>query len=244
MSNFFNIENPVFQFINKVIDLIMLSFFWTICAIPGVFMGYAIFKEGGYILYLALFVIAVIPLGPATTALYYAVVKVIRRERGYAAREFFRSFRANFKQGMLICIILGVLASILYIDYEYVNALEEESTFNMIMTVAFNVVTALTLFLIMFIFPVLSRFKLPLKHLFKNSMIMALRHLLTTILVLLIVAVFAFGTWLLWPYPTFLLFPGVCCFLCSLLIEKVFKKYMPGAEENPEDSGVDQWYLE
>ena len=75
MGNLFNMDNAFFSFISKVCDIMILSTVWILLCIP------------------------IITIGPASTALYYAVVKVVRRERGYLLREFFRSFKMNFKRG-------------------------------------------------------------------------------------------------------------------------------------------------
>ncbi|MDD3173509.1 MAG: YesL family protein, partial [Herbinix sp.] len=74
MGNFFNIDNGFFAFLSKVCDILFLSIIWVAFCIP------------------------IITIGPANTALYYATVKVIRRDRGYLFREFFKSFRMNFKR--------------------------------------------------------------------------------------------------------------------------------------------------
>lgn len=247
MSGFFNIENPVFHVINKVVDMVGLSFIYSIACLPSVFMASLILSEGGnVILFYILFIIACIPIGPATTALYYAVVKVIRRERGYAFREFFRSFTKNFLQAMIVSLIIGTLVIVLYFDYRYVPEMKasENKTFSLIMTVVFNVVTIMTSLILVYIFPVLSRFDLKIKQLFKNSIMMAIRHLLSSVVMVVTVFAFAFITWLFIPIPVFMIAPGLACLLCSFLMERIFKKYMPVPEVPPEESGIDTWYLE
>ena len=44
--------------------------------------------------------------GPATTALYYAVNKVIRHGRSYLWKEYWHAFKSNFKQAALAALIL------------------------------------------------------------------------------------------------------------------------------------------
>ena len=172
MNQIFNMENPFFQAINKFIDMISLSFIYSLFLGPMVFMGYVIVQNGPYLLYLVLFVLTSFTFGPVATSLYYAVVKVIRRERGYAIREFFRSFKLNFKQGALISLIFGFLTALLYFDYQYVNASNEveASTMNTVMLIGFNIAVILMVLSVTYIFPILSRFTLPVKNLFKNLM--------------------------------------------------------------------------
>ena len=53
MAGFFNYDNAVITTINKIVDMILLSIVYVILCIP------------------------IITIGPATTALYYAVVKML-----------------------------------------------------------------------------------------------------------------------------------------------------------------------
>ena len=48
--------------------------------------------------------IPIITIGPATAALYYTVVKVVRRNRETVIKSFFHSFKSNLKQGILFTI--------------------------------------------------------------------------------------------------------------------------------------------
>lgn len=246
MNQLFNMENPFFQAINKFIDMVSTSFIYSLFLGPMIFMGYVTVQNGPYLLYLALFTLTSFLFGPVATGLYYAVVKVIRRERGYAIREFFRSFKLNFKQAALISLIYGFLSALLYFDYKYVIAANEveESTMNTIMLIGFNIAVILMVLTMTYIFPVLSRFTLTIKQLFKNSLLMSIRHLPSTLLMILINGVGIFLVWGFWPFPLFCIVPAVCMLLDSLLMERIFKKYMPESEGNPEETGRDEWYLE
>jgi uncharacterized membrane protein YesL len=85
MNNFFNMDNKFFTVLSKACDILFLSVVWALLCIP------------------------VITIGPATTAMYYVIVKVIRRERGYLFREFFKAFKSNFKYGAISGVILTVI---------------------------------------------------------------------------------------------------------------------------------------
>lgn len=246
MGNFFNLENPFFQTLNKIIDTVVLSLIYTLLLVPALFMGHVVITQGFYVLYALLFVIGMALVGPATTALYYAMVKVIRRERGYAMGEFFRSFKLNFRQGAVIGMIYGLLMAFLYFDYKFVNEANkaEATTMNTVMLIGFNAVVILMVLVATYIFPLLSRFSLPVKTFFKNALFMSIRHLPSTLLMILINAVGIFIIWFFFPLPFFFAIPGVCMLLDSLLMEKIFKRYMPESEGNPEETGVDEWYRE
>lgn len=218
MSNFFNMDNGVFTFLGKVCDIVFLSVIWMIFCIP------------------------IITIGPANTALYYATVKVIRRDRGYLFREFFKSFRLNFKRGAITGIILTLAYIILAFDLYWVRSSFEALGSNA--TIMFGIFLAIGFLLTCFsiyVFPVLSRFDMTIKQLLKAASVMSIRHLLSTLGMLLITAA-AFAGVLFIPILIFII-PGTVTFLNSLLMERVLKKYIPKTEET-EDTSKDEWYLE
>ncbi|MBO5197386.1 MAG: YesL family protein [Lachnospiraceae bacterium] len=199
--------------------MMFLSILWIVCCIPF------------------------ITIGPATSALYYVMVKVIRRGRGYVFREFVHSFKENFKVGAISTIILLIAAAVLVIDYQFAKQMiEQSSTLGNVLYAVYFAVIIIVCLMTVFIFPILSRFTLKVKDLFKTTFFMSIRHLPTSILLILIVVVSAVAIWL--TVIGAILIPAVCAWICSFLIERIFKKYMPKPEESDEESGKDTWYLE
>lgn len=216
MGNLFNMDNAFFSTISKIVDIVVISLIWFIVCIP------------------------IFTIGPATSALYYVIVKVIRRERGYLIREFFSAFKNNFKVGSLATIIVVLAYLILFFDRRWALTLEGVPAY--IFLSVFNAMIFIFSCVVIYMFPILSRFKLSLKQLFKNALFMSLKHLPSTILIAIILAVFALATYIIIPF--IFLAPGVCCLLISFLFERIFKKYMPEKDENADESGRDEWYLE
>ena len=71
MSNLFNLDGPVLQFINKIVYSVYLNILWFICCIP------------------------VVTAGASTAALFYVTLKISRNEEGNITKAFFHSFKAN-----------------------------------------------------------------------------------------------------------------------------------------------------
>ncbi|QHQ61834.1 DUF624 domain-containing protein [Anaerocolumna sedimenticola] len=216
MGNFFNMDNGFFTALGKFVDLIIISLVWLILCIP------------------------VITIGPATTSLYYAVVKVIRRERGYLVREFFHSFKTNFKTGLVAGVILTILFIVLAFDRRFATTMTGKQSF--ILLSVFNAMIFLLICVALYIFPLLSRFTMGIRQLFKTAVFMAMKHLPTTILLIIIFAAISLGTYIM-PIAI-LITPALCILLMSFLLERVFKKYMPEKSDEAESSGRDEWYLE
>lgn len=224
MNNWLNPDNKFFTFMGKAFDMVVLNTIWLILCIP------------------------IITIVPATTALYYAVVKVIRRERSYAIKEFFRSFKRNFKQGAVFSVLALLLVFVMYIDFRYAWELmqAQESSGSTYFGV-FLVIAILFSSMFAYISPLLSRFEMKISGILKTAFVMATRHLLTTIVLLVLLVGVLLGCYILLPGIFFL--PVVGTLLASFLIERVFKKYMPAkeeSEEGKEESGQekDEWYLE
>lgn len=216
MYNLFSMDNPVFSFLGKMWDIILISIIWALLCIP------------------------IVTIGPATTALYYTVVKVVRRERGYLLREYFHSFKTNFFSGMILGIILTAVFFILYIDLNFAKSIEDPNT-RFILLAIFTAFLFIILGGAVYVFPILSRFTMGKMQIIKTSLLISIRHLPTTILMLVIVGFFVLVVRII-PIFIFIL-SGACILLCSLPLEKVLKKYIPKTEDGDETK-VDAWYLE
>jgi uncharacterized membrane protein YesL len=212
-------ENPIFSFMSKACDVIVLSLVWVVLCIP------------------------IVTIGPNNTAMYYAVVKVIRRERGYLLREYFKSFKLNFKKGLIIGVFLTLFYIVLGFDLMWAwGNLKTGGTKGSILMGVFVAITILVVCYTLYVFPILSRFEMTIKQLVRASIFMAIRHLPSTIAMLIFTAA---GFLIVYILPVlFFIIPGSIVLLNSLLMERIFKKYMPKSETEEENTSKDEWYLE
>ena len=247
MNNWLNPDNKFFSFMGKAFDTIVLNTIWLLVCLPLPMLTVVWAVETGIFALLILTVFTILPIVPATTALYYAIVKSVRRERSYAIKEFFRSFKRNFKQGSVFSMIALALIFVLYIDFRYASELMKagEASGSTYFGV-FIVIGLLFSAMFAYVCPVLSRFDMKISGILKTSFVMATRHLLTTIALLILLTGVLLGCYVLLPGIFFL--PAVMTLLASFLIEQVFKKYMPAKEEPAEGEEStqekDEWYLE
>ncbi len=200
MAGLFNYDNGLMTTLGKICDCMILSILWCVCSIP------------------------IITVGASTAALYYAVNKSIRYNRGYAYKEFFSAFKSNFKQGTIVWLInLGLLLFGAYDCYILYQLRETISGAKIIMVI----IVALLIFLIMwmtYVYPYMARFALPTKALMKNCVILALAHFLRSVLltVLFVAAVVASLT-----VPMAGIFvPVIYMVIANRIVERVFRKYM------------------
>lgn len=213
MSGFFNMDNAVMRFLSKVFDVMFLSLLWFIFSIP------------------------VVTMGAATTAMYYAAVKVIRRDRGYVFREFWKSFRMNFGGATAVWIIELVIGFLFYNNLHFAMALT--NTTGKVLFCLYWAMIFIVAITTVYLYPVLSRFAIRTPKLVKTSLLMSIKHLPSTVVMLAIVIACVLGC-ALQPLGLFVL-PACGALLISLLMERILKLYTPKAED---EAGKDEWYLE
>lgn len=264
MSGFFNPENSFFKTMSKIWDMIVISIIWTICCIPLYFVVSMVTAPIDslvqFLIFMAADAVCMIPVGPAMAAIYYVNVKVIRRERGYAIREYFHAYKLNFKAGAITGAMLGAFITLLSFDFQYAYAqMEAGIKMGQFLLIGSLSISLILLGLVLMLYPVLSRFTMTIKQLLKSSLYMAFRHIPSTLLVLVIVLASAVSLYVI--IPAVFIIPSLCALLCSFPIERVMKRYMPRPEQtvaadgdlisdkdviSQSDDGEkkDLWYLE
>ena len=198
MKNFFNPDNTVMQFITKTALSVYLKILWFICCIP------------------------VVTAGASTTALFYVTLKMARNEEGNITKDFFHSFKSNFRQSTIVWLILLGIGIILGIDGYVLYHLRFENVFWTIITAVFIVAVIAYAIVLLYIFPLMARFENSIPAMFKNSIITGMRFLLCTVLMMVIyfimtVIVIRFFT------PAIIFGEGLCAFLCSCLLSNIMK---------------------
>ncbi|MBE7004980.1 MAG: DUF624 domain-containing protein [Ruminococcaceae bacterium] len=186
----------------------------------------------------ALWIVSSLPLftiGAASAALYYAVVKCIRHERGTLWSTYWEGFRANFKRGALMWLIyLAALA----VGAANVTAARQLGGGGALVALA-GVIFVPVVLTLPWMFAYLSRFENSLAGSLKFVGYLAVSHPGRT---LLLAAELLFALLLAWLLPQVGAFtPGAITLLMSLAIEPVFREYT--GDDNAEDAR-DAWYNE
>ena len=82
MGRRFNLDSPVMRFLSSVADLVALNLIWLVCCVP------------------------IVTIGPACTAMCYVARRIANGDAPPVLKTFFRAFRENFKQSLLVSLIL------------------------------------------------------------------------------------------------------------------------------------------
>ncbi|MBE5995179.1 MAG: DUF624 domain-containing protein [Paenibacillaceae bacterium] len=218
LSGFFNYDNPVWRFIGKFGDLIILNVLWLVCSLP------------------------IFTIGASTTAVYYVTLKLARDDDGYTIRSFFKSFKENFKQSTIIWLILLLAGAILGVDlYFFARLFNGSSTVKTVMLTVFLAMALIYAAVAMYIFPLQSRFYNPLKRTFFNAFFMSIRHLFRTIGMIVIDGVLVAAGFVFMIPPVLMIFMlfgfPLLAFINSYILSPVFNIYMP-KEERAEEEGL------
>jgi uncharacterized membrane protein YesL len=209
MGGLFRYDGLLFRFINKMVDAVGLSLLWLITSLP------------------------LITMGAATTALYYTTHKVIHYDRGRVWPEYWKCFLSGFKQATPLGLFLQVLIYLLGANAysSYLMVMSGNATLWIFLTVLIPLV--LILMWAVYLFPLVARFHSTTKAVMKNCLLIALWNLpLTLLLVGLFVACIAVVVFV--PL-SFTYMPVTYMLLSSVILEKIFPKYM-----TPEDLAREQ----
>lgn len=205
-------EGTLMSFLTKAGWVIILNIVWLLSCIP------------------------VFTIGTATTSFYYAMMKSIRRNRSYPLKEYWASFKRTLMQGSIFTVLAGVW--FLLLVHLQMTAGGQTATGYFLGRV-YGMLMLVSAAVLLYLFPVLSRFQMSMTGMVKLSFVMAVRYIGYTIVMLAGTAILIWAWIYYLPMPTIFFMPGVWCYLCTFMIERALRRYMPRADENE-----DAWYYE
>jgi uncharacterized membrane protein YesL len=213
-SKLFSNDTKFARFMNTLADVLGVGILWLICSLP------------------------IITLGASATAAYYAMAKCVRHSEGRIFQEFFRSFRSNFRQTVLLTILFVLATLTLAVDFVYLWG--NESASNDAVFVVLVLVAFVVLALVVYLFPLLSRFNWKTSDLVKTGLIVIFKYFPLTVGIVAVLFLAGIGMYLM-PWAV-LVIPGVCLYLLTFPMEKVLRALAPAVEEGSEEAG--KWYYQ
>ena len=237
MANLFNMDNPIWRFMGKLVDVCILTVLWFACSLlwlPLTVIG----LSGEQVLSIVL-IISCLPcffmLGPSSTAVYYVTMKLVKDEDSYTVRSFFKSFKQNFVQGGIIGLIMSALMAFFIYDIYAYFMMGSNLTF--ILGVIFIGIFLIYLITLVFVYPMQAKFYNKIRYTMRNAMLIGVKHIFRSLFMIIIAAAIIVGC-LFFP-PLILLSYGLIAFLQSYILVNIIQKYIPEEEEvNNEDSIV------
>lgn len=147
----------IFGFLGKMIALNML---WVVCSLP------------------------VITAGASTTALFYCVLKLHKDKDVRVFRDFFKSFRQNFRQSTIVWVLAAAAALLIYMEKESIAAMPGSMAQIFLLVIA-AICIPLGLILL-YIFPTIAAFENNTKTLLSNAFYFAVKKIGYALLVAVI----------------------------------------------------------
>ena len=202
--NFFNPDNGLWRGFGRLADFFLLSALWILCSIP------------------------VVTIGASSIALYDTVAHCIRYNEGGMVSRFFRTFKQELRRGILLTVVWAVVGYLLNISYQIMTQLGNGSSFWSILSLVYFVILTIPVGIVCWAIGLQSRFTYSFKELHKNAAMMALGYFPRTLAIVVIFTLFYNVTINLFFMVMFL--PAVMVNFQSMLMEPVFRKYMPEEE--------------
>lgn len=209
--NIFSLDSPLMRGMSKVIHAIYLGILWFICSIP------------------------IITMGVSTIAMYEVLLKLLKDEEGNVTAMFFRAFKANFKQGLAVWIIVLLISAALLFNILYYGLIDGAQ--HKVMLIGFTVIFVVALAIFSYLFPVMARTENSIRGHFRISFILAIRNPLWSILMvfdfllaLLVIYVFY--------YVPILFIMGPLGYLQGSIFNYIFDRLISRgmiSEEHPEE---------
>lgn len=152
MGNIFNPDSKFTHFTNKFSDLITLNLWFVLTSLP------------------------LITIGASATALHYVLLRIYRDELEYSiTRNYFRSFRENFRQATAIWIIYIVFGAVLFADLFFIA----NPGFLKILVTIVSILLVLSL---SWVFVLQSRYANPVHATIRNAVVFSIMHPIDTVL--------------------------------------------------------------
>lgn len=213
MRNIFNLDNKLFQTLEKIGDFLLLNLLWLVFSIP------------------------IVTIGSASTALYYTVRKYFRDQEGSLWNTYWYNLKSNFKQGTFLWLIFMIMFLFIgfstYLSYKLGDTIPFMRAFCILilLVLAFAIVWSV------YCFAYISHIEDGLGAVMRNCLLISVVDLKYSLLLLagLILCV----TLLLFlPIGPLLLcvLPAGYAYLETFILDKVFSKYWNIGSENNEQS--------
>lgn len=199
------VENPVMNFMNKIVDLVVLNVCFMISCIP------------------------IITIGAGITALYSVNLKMIRNEEAYVFRSYWKAFRENFRQATLSWLVFLAAGAVFICDLRLIPLLT--AGFQYIFYAVLVVCGIVYVVEFLYVFPYIARFRDSLWKTFKNAFLIGgTRVGYTGTLLLMMLAFGTAGLACVTGTPGLLFFWGLAGFSLAgyaqaWILRKVFDKY-------------------
>jgi uncharacterized membrane protein YesL len=203
MAKLFDMTNPFWSFIGKLLDVVVLHLLWAVCCLP------------------------VVTFGASTTALCYVMMKEASDRGSHYYRMFFKAFRDNLFKGSVIGLVFLILeGGLAYTVYLTSANIDLNPSFPAIRVIAI-IFAVLVLMMFEFVFALQARFENSIPRTLLNGFLFSIRHLGWSIVMTVIFIGFyaALIYFMQYVFPLIAWGFGLIVFICSFMMNHILEPY-------------------
>lgn len=210
----FNPDSRIMIFLSRVADLVILNILWLVCCVP------------------------VVTIGASTTAMYHVIRHWQKDSVSSIMRDFFQSFKEDFKQATPVYLILLIPTVAVVMNAMLIFNPENSAAVPSYLLVIWFISALILLFISSFVYPVMAFFADSIFKTLHNAMVLALANLPRTILIsilnlLPVILLFVNLSFFLQSSIFWLLIGGaLVAYLNMSILKPVFKKLVPSEFED------------
>jgi uncharacterized membrane protein YesL len=190
------LDTRVYRWLEVATDFFLLNLMWLVACLP------------------------VVTIFPSTAAMFGVVRDWVREKEGSLVRTFVTRFRENFRQSLLVGAVWTVFGVTLFLDFIVAGQLSSgaEIVLKSVLVLASSVYAFGSIFL----FPVMVHYESDWKTVIKNSLLLSIGRLPTTLVCLVFVAVMV-GLTVVVPLLV-ISTPSITAYVVYRLCDREFRK--------------------
>lgn len=150
-------DRPLYKITQYIYYFFMINFYFIIC---NILFFVAFYLADFTIKNILLFYVTLIPMGPSITAVLSTMGKLVREKDLSPTVDFFKAYKLNFVDTMKYWFIQLTILLILVIDIYY--SINNSN----ILSPVFLIFIIVCIFIMIYAFPIISRFEVKIKNLF------------------------------------------------------------------------------
>ncbi len=202
MKAMFSYDSPVWKFMGRLLDFLVLTVLWVVTSLP------------------------IITIGAATASVYDITLKMTRNEEGYLVRTYFKTFAKMFVETTKAWLILLAVGMVLFGDLAF--CLQSHMPAASMLLAATLVIAIVFLMTAAYLFPVMAWLDAGISRYFKVAFYLSLRYFGWTLLILVTgICLFVVGVFVFWPL--LLVAVGLTAYLQSLVFHQIFNREQQAA---------------
>lgn len=217
------LDRPIYTIVHYIYAFLATNVYFLLANACFIFVFYfATFTIENILL----FYLSLLPLGPAMAGLFATMDKLVREKMIQPTKDYWYYYRKNFKIAMKYWLIQATIMLILMVDIHYANL------FAPLLAPLFVILLAASACLMLYAFPILTKFEVKLKNLFLVSFYANFRYFKRTLLNASTIVALGFIYYAI-PSVVVLFFMSLLCFFFMFNLQSTFKKMQEELSNHP-----------